>query len=442
MSIAERGTLRSGLTAAQRRLWMSEQINPSSDGYLIRSCVRMEPGADPDLLEAALGDVVDAHPSFRTEFCWDDEGSPAQVVRERVPPQVERVATGSDEADGTGAWTPPPFDLERAPLIAFRIVCHADLATRLDVVGHHIVFDGWSLGIFVADLGRAYDARVKGDRADLTGRPGMAEFSDAEADWLRRPEGAGRVAELADVLRGAPELVAIPTDRPRRTDAQGTSPTGAGLHFTLPWDLSEDVTAFVASRRVTLNMVGLAAFATVVGHWSGTSDVVVGSAFAGRTSLRAEQCVGCFINVVPLRVSVDSGATFAELLDHVRDRVIFGTEHQDVPFDRLLEELRPARSPQYDPLVQVAFGVQNTEPAEYRGGVRMVGEPAPDDDAEARLDLTLWLEESPEGLKALWTYRQDLFDRATIAGVNQWFFRVLGQASADPDVPLSSLTRD
>jgi hypothetical protein len=428
------------LTAAQRRLWVTEQFHPGSDAYLIRVVIRVEPGADPDLLETALADVAAAHAAFRTEFGWDDEGNPAQFVRDRIDLPVERVALPEhgDLADGP---PPKPFDLEQAPLVRFRMLCRDEVALALEMTAHHIVFDGWSLGILVTDLGHAYDARARGGRADLAGRPGMAEFAVAESAWLAGDEGTRRVAELADSLRGACEVLAVPTDRPRTAAGPDERAAGAGLHFTLPWELSQDVTEFARSRRTTLNMVGLAVFSAVLAHWSGTSDIVVGSAFAGRTSLAAEQCVGCFINVVPIRLPYDAGAPFEDHLDGVRERVIRAAGYQDVPFDRLVEVLNPRRSPTHNPLVQVAFGVHNTAPAEYRGGIRLVGRPASDDDAEARLDLTLWLEERPEGLKAMWTYRRDLFEQATVARVNQWFFRVLRQACLDPTAPVAELTR-
>jgi hypothetical protein len=426
------------LTAAQRRLWVSEQFNPGSDAYLIHAVVRIESGADADRLEAALGDVVAAHEAFRTEFGWDDGGEPAQFVRDRVAVPVERVAL----PDGPLPAAPPagPFDLERAPLVRFRMLCRGATAHELQVTAHHIVFDGWSLGLFVTDLGRAYDARAEGGRADLGGRPGMAGFAATEAAWLAGPEGSRRVRELAGTLRGAPAVLDLPTDRPREA-AAAERQAGAGLHVTLPWELAEEVAAFAGDRRATLNMVGLAVFSAVLAHWTGTSDIVVGSAFAGRTSLAAEQCVGCFINVVPIRLAIDPDVSFDAHLTRVRQRVLEAVEYQDVPFDCLVEALNPPRSVTHNPLVQVAFGVQNTEPATYRGGIRLVGEPVPDDDAEARLDLSLWLEERPDGLKAMWTYRRDLFERATVARLNQWFFRALRQVCVDPSLPLAELAR-
>ncbi|MGW2467348.1 condensation domain-containing protein [Streptomyces bauhiniae] len=421
------------LTAAQRRLWVTEQFNPGSDAYLIDAVIRIEPGADPALLEAALDDVAAAHDAFRTEFGWDDDGDPAQFVRDRVELPVPR---------GSGPGTPAePFDLERAPLVRFRMVCRDNTATALELSAHHIVFDGWSLGILVRDLGLAYDARAAGTRADLSGRPGMAGFAEAEAAWLAGAEGRARVDALAGLLRGAPGLLAVPTDRPRGAQGPDGGHAGAGLHFTLPWELAQDITEFARERRTTLNMVGLAAFSAVLAHWSGSDDIVVGSAFAGRTSLAAERCVGCFINVVPLRLAVDTEAPFEAHLDRVREGVLRGAEYQDVPFDRLVEALNPPRSLTHNPLVQVAFGVQNTEPASYEGGIRLTGEPAPDDDAEARLDLTLWLEERPEGLKAIWTYRKDLFERSTVARLNQWFFRTLRQGCLDPSAPPAAPAR-
>jgi hypothetical protein len=412
-----------GLTAAQRRLWILDQVNPGSDAHVIRAVVRIEPGCPPGVLEAALADVAAAHAAFRTSFGEDDEGDPVQILHDRAAP-----APAGDA----------PFDLRRPPLIRLGVRCRDGSAVAVTVAAHHIVFDGWSLGVLVADLGRALDARLGGRAADLGGRPSMVDFAAAEAAWLSGAEGARQLAELAGGLRGAPELLPVPTDRLRQASLPGEGPAGAGLGFTLPWDLSEDVTDLVRSHGVTVNMVGLAVFSAVLAHWSASTDIVVGSAFAGRTSLAAEDCVGCFVNVVPIRIRYDADAPFHEHLARVRAGVLAAAGYQDVPFDRLVRAVNPPRTLSHNPLVQVAFGVQNTAPAEYHGTVRLQAQ-ADLQDTEARLDLTLWLEERAGGLHAEWTYRADLFERATIARVNQWFFRALRTVCLDPGVHLARL---
>lgn len=186
------------------------------------------------------------------------------------------------------------------------------------------------------------------------------------------------------------------------------------------------------AERASLHMVGLAAFATLLGAAAGRDDLLIGVAFAGRTSVAGEQSVGCHVNTLPLRLRPAPDRSFADLLDEARRVTLFAAAHQDVPFDLLVERLRPTRRPHRNPLVQVAFGVQNAPPARHRtaAGIEFTGvELTPD---TARLDLTLWLDERRDGLAALWTYRTDLFDHDGVVAWHGRLTALLRTAAADP----------
>ncbi|MGC3860624.1 amino acid adenylation domain-containing protein [Micromonospora chersina] len=371
----------------------------------------------------------------------------------------------------TAEATRAPMDLAAGPLLRAHLVPDdSGRALALLLVVHHIVCDDWSFGVLVRDLAEAYDS--EGDPAAAPERPaaGPAAFALSQREWLAGPAGRRAVADVLNELRGAPDLLNLPAAPPRRAWAAPTPPpadgpapdaelrttpdlrdahesgtshrttldardpeaSGAALRTTLDAATARAARELARAGRASLHMVGLAAFATVLGAATGRRDLLVGVAFAGRTSVAAEQSVGCHVNTLPLRLRPAPDRSFADLLAEARRVTLFAAAHQDVPFDLLVERLRPTRRPRRNPLVQVAFGVQNAPPARHRGaaGIEFTGvELTPD---TARLDLTLWLDERRDGPAALWTWRTDLFDHDGVAAWHRRFCAVLRTAAADP----------
>ncbi|MET7808270.1 amino acid adenylation domain-containing protein [Micromonospora chersina] len=460
------------LSAAQTRLWFLHRLDPADTSYLLAFAVRFAAPLDPDRLARALRRVVDRHPALRTVFPDGPDG-PVQHVRPATDatPVVTPLAGALPDADAPrGVGAPPdtdspldarlrrltaeatrtPVELAAGPLLRAHLVPDdAGRALALLLVVHHIVFDDWSFGVLVRDLARAYDSA--GDPAAAPVRPaaGPAAFALAQRDWLAGPAGRRAASEVLDKLRGAPDLLDLPAAPPERGGTapprrSGTAPArpgpppgddrpaGAALRTTLDAATAGAARELARAERVSLHMVGLAAFATLLGAATGRRDLLVGVAFAGRTSVAAEQSVGCHVNTLPLRLRPAPERGFADLLAEARRVTLFAAAHQDVPFDLLVERLRPTRQPRRNPLVQVAFGVQNAPPARHRGaaGIEFTGvELTPD---TARLDLTLWLDERRDGLAALWTYRTDLFDHDGVAAWHRRFCAVLRTAAADP----------
>ncbi|MEU9740841.1 amino acid adenylation domain-containing protein [Micromonospora chersina] len=444
------------LSAAQARLWFLHRLDPTDTSYLLAFAVRFGTPLDPERLARALRRVVDRHPALRTVFPDGPDG-PVQHVQPAADatPVVVPLAPGTPLDPGTrpGAGTPTdtgtpsdaqlrrlaaeatrvPMDLAAGPLLRAHLVPDdSGRALALLLVVHHIVFDDWSFGVLVRDLARAYDRQ--GDPTTASEQPavGPAAFTRSQRDWLAGPTGRRAVADVLDELRGAPDLLDLPA-APRTTqDTDDGSTAGAALRTTLDAATARAARELARAERVSLHMVGLAAFATLLGAATGRRDLLVGVAFAGRTSVAAEQSVGCHVNTLPLRLRPAPERGFADLLAEARRVTLFAAAHQDVPFDLLVERLRPTRQPRRNPLVQVAFGVQNAPPARHRGaaGIEFTGmELTPD---TARLDLTLWLDERRDGLTALWTYRTDRFDHDGVAAWHRRFCAVLRTAAADP----------
>ncbi|TDC43551.1 hypothetical protein E1258_32150, partial [Micromonospora sp. KC207] len=233
-----------------------------------------------------------------------------------------------------------------------------------------------------------------------------------------------------------------PAVAPARALRVADRPQGASLRAIVGAADADAVRRLARAHRTSLYMVGLAAFAALLGARTGRTDLLVGTAFAGRTSVAAEDSVGCFVNTMPLRLRPAPQRGFVELLAEARAAALFASERQGVPFDAVVERLRPVRHPHRNPLVQVAFGVQNAPTAAWRGtqGLDLSGvELAPD---AARLDLTLWLDERRGDLEALWTYRTDLFDGPRADAWHRDFIGVLRRAAADPARSLAECVDD
>ncbi|MET7424516.1 amino acid adenylation domain-containing protein [Dactylosporangium sp. NPDC005555] len=439
------------LSAAQTRLWFLHQLDPDDTSYLLAFAIRFATPLDPDRLARALRRVLDRHPALRTVFPSGPDG-PVQQVRPSADPAS--VVAPSDSgtpldarltrlaADATRA----PMDLATGPLLRTRLVPDdTGHAVALLLVVHHIVCDDWSFGVIVRDLARAYDTEADGAAAPEPPAAGPATLALAQRNWLAGPAGRQAVADVLDELRGAPDLLDLPPAPPRPGQPPPhvarpgrDAPSGAALRTWVDAGTAAAVRDLARAERVSLHMVGLAAFAALLGTATGRHDLLIGVAFAGRTSVAAEQSVGCYVNTLPLWLRPAPGRRFADLLDEARRATLFAAAHQDVPFDLLVERLRPTRRPHRNPLVQVAFGVQNAPPARHRGAAgEFTGvELTPD---TARLDLTLWLDERRDGLEALWTYRTDLFDHDGVVAWHRRLTALLRTAAADPRRSLADL---
>ncbi|WFE56020.1 amino acid adenylation domain-containing protein [Micromonospora sp. WMMD712] len=465
------------LSAAQRRLWFLHQLDPTDTSYLVSYVVELHGVVDRAALARALRRVVARHPALRTVFPSSDAG-PVQRVHD--DPQVELflerpvpgVPLAERVAGVAAASARTPMDLATGPLLRAHLVADDRPRFALLLVAHHIVCDDWSFSVLVRDLGRCYDSereaavRVTRPRPPWPARPvpGPAAFALAQREWLAGPAGRRALEEVAAGLRDAPTLLdlAAPVTAPAPTSprpAPTSSPTGpagppapapraadrpqgASLRRTVDAADADAVRRLARAHRASLYMVGLAAFAALLGARTGRTDLLVGTAFAGRTGVAAEDSVGCFVNTMPLRLRPAPQRGFADLLAEARAAALFAGERQGVPFDAVVERLRPARHPHRNPLVQVAFGVQNAPAATWHGaqGLDLAGvELAPD---AARLDLTCWLDERRGDLEALWTYRTDLFDGARAQAWHHDFVGVLRRAAADPMRSLAECVAD
>ena len=413
------------LSYAQNRLWFLDQLQGPSPVYNLAAGLRLAGRLDVDALSAALADVVGRQESLRTLFVAPD-GVPQQVV---VP--VDQAGIGWDVVDAT-AWSAP--QLEEAAVDAARYTF--DLSTEIPLrvtlfrlaedehllvaVLHHIVADGGSITPLVTDLGVAYASRCAGRAPDWA--PLAVQYADYTL-WQRAQLGdladsespiAAQLAYWEQALAGLPERLELPTDRPYPPVADHR---GASVVVDWPAELQQQIRRAAREHNATSFMMVQAALAVLLAKLSASSDVALGYAIAGRGDPALDELVGFFVNTLVLRVEVAGDPTVAELLSQVRQRGLAAFEHQDVPFEVLVERLNPTRSLTHHPLFQVALDWQSNQPASLALGDLHVTS-LPVNTRTARMDLTFSFAErfsesgEPAGISGAVEFRTDVFDAA------------------------------
>ncbi|HWS56339.1 MAG TPA: amino acid adenylation domain-containing protein, partial [Pyrinomonadaceae bacterium] len=431
------------LSFAQLRLWFVSRFEPDTSVYNIPVALRFDGRLDAAALAESLRAIVRRHEVLRTSF-RDAGREPAQVVEPEVDfdlpitdlsrlPESEREAEALRLARREAAR---PFDLTRAPLVRARLVRLREVEHVLLLTMHHIVSDGWSLGVVVKELAALYGAFSAGEPSPLAPLP--IQYADF-AHWQRRLLGGEalekRLAYWRRRLAGAPPVLELPTDRPRPA---AQTHRGRTLTFDIPGPVAALLKALSRRENATLHMTLLACFKALLYRYTGQPEVVVGSPVAGRQRAEVEPLIGFFVNMLPLNTRLDGDLTFNELLARVRSLTLEAYAHQDVPFEKLVEELRPERSLSHAPFFQVAFALQNAPRAEPRlPGVTLSQFEV--ERATAKYDLTLMMAEGEGGLSASFEYSTDLFDATTIRRMSDNFGVLLAGVAADPGRRLSEL---
>jgi amino acid adenylation domain-containing protein len=431
------------LSFAQERLWFIDRLEPGSALYNMSPSLRLRGALDAGVLVAVLGEIVRRHEPLRTSFPLVD-GDPVQKIAAadgfELPlddlSQLAAEERDEEAAHRTAEWARMPFDLERGPLFRARLLRIAPDDHVLLIAMHHAVSDGWSTGILLRELFALYDALAAGRPSPLAPLPvRYADYAAWQREWLSGAELDRQVTYWRGALAGAPALLELPADRPRRT----LSRRGAEYTFGVHPELANAVRALARGKDATLFMALLAALDVVLARWSGQEDVVVGTPVAGRTRRETEGLVGLFVNMLALRTDLSGDLSFLELLERVRAATLGAYANQDLPFEKLVEELRPERNLGYTPVFQVLFNLQHAgeEPAPSTLALTpAAGRGTPG----AKVDLTLTVSEMPDGgLLAALGYAADLFDAPTIERMAAQWTRVLAAAATRPDARLSSM---
>ncbi|MGW3210312.1 non-ribosomal peptide synthase/polyketide synthase, partial [Streptomyces sp. NPDC001135] len=437
------------LSPAQRRLWFLNRFEERTGGYNLPLALRLTGELDPAVLRDALGDVVARHESLRTVFP-DADGRPCQKIlsaRAAVPALPVTDVTDDTLHAALAEEAAEDFDLTRQTPLRARLFRVSPTEHVLLVVLHHIAGDGWSLAPFARDLGVAHDARRAGRAPDW--QPLEVQYADYTL-WQRDVLGdesdpdsplARQIDHWRRSLAGLPEELTLPTDRPRPATA---SHRGASVPLRIPADVHARVVAVARAHRSSVFMVVQAALAALLHRLGAGEDIPLGSVVAGRTDEALDPLVGFFVNTLVLRTDLSGDPTFGELLERVRETDLAAYSHQDVPFERLVEVLNPARSLARHPLFQVMLAFQNNAEATLDlDGLR--AEPLALTLSAAKFDLLFSLQETftadggPAGLEGVVEYAADLFDPATVETVGDRLARLLAVVTTDPGVSVGSV---
>ncbi|HEX4962826.1 MAG TPA: amino acid adenylation domain-containing protein, partial [Thermoanaerobaculia bacterium] len=430
------------LSFAQERLWFLSQLEPESPAYNIPIALRLAGRLDLPALERSLTELLRRHESLRTTYELA-EGQAVQVIHPPAPWKIQRVdlarLSEEDQERETQRlmWEElhRPFDLAVGPLARATLVHLGEDDHRALFTIHHIVSDAWSTGVLVREMSALYRSFQAGDSPALPELPiQYADYALWQRSWLSGEIMADHVAYWRERLWGASALE-LPTDRPRPAIL---SPSGAVRSCKLPPAAAALLTALCRHQGATLFMALLAGFASLLHRYTGQDDVVLGTPIAGRHVLETEGLIGCLVNTLVLRTDLSGDPSFRDLLRRVRKIALEAHSHQDLPFERLADELETARTLNRTPLFQVMFALQNT-PSESLDlpGVRLTQLPA--DSGTAKFDLELNVRQVAEGLAGAMTYSTDLYDASSVDRLLGHLVRFLEAAGREPDQRISCL---
>jgi NRPS condensation-like uncharacterized protein/acyl carrier protein len=428
------------LSFAQERLWFIHQLEPESATYNLRLAVRLQGTLDTSALRQSLGEVVRRHEALRTRFV-SRAGRPAQVIDE--PREIELSVwdvsgLGDKEQlaeDVVALEAQRPFDLERGPVwrVALSRLSAEDHVLLLCI--HHVASDGWSMGLMVKEFAVIYDLYREGRISTLPELPAQyADFAVWQREWLQEKGLEEQMEYWRQQLAGASVLELLID----RTRPAAPSHRGAIVPLRFSAELSRELKALSRREGVTLFMTLLAAFQALLRRYTGVTDIVIGTPIANRNRVEIEKLIGFFVNMLPIRTRLSEVSTFIEVLRHVRDVTLGAFAHQDLPFEKIVEEMRWERRLEQTPIFRIAFVLQNTPQAAIElpdlslmpFGVNI---------ESSIFDLALYLWEAEEEIAGYFAYHTELYDEAAIASLASHFRILLEGIVARPEAKICDL---
>ncbi|MDP9785927.1 non-ribosomal peptide synthase/polyketide synthase [Pseudomonas fluorescens] len=433
------------LSLVQRRLWIAEQLSGGTSAYGMPMALRLCGGLSVEHLMRSFAEVVRRHDVLRTAYIQDEEGDPLALIADEVrldfplidlsdlspAAQQEQVVQATLENART------PIDLEQAPLLRGRILRLGPNEHVLLYAMHHIIFDGWSMGLLIDELVQVYEASLTGKPMPLA--PLEVQYQDF-ALWQQALEEQGVLARQAEYwkqrLSGYEGRLNLPLDSPR---GQTASYDGDALQFQLSSELTGALRRLSSEAGVTLYSTLLAAFQVLLHRISEAQDLVVGADVAGREQPALERLIGFFVNVLPLRSRLDAEATFASFLAQTQDNLLDALEHQDLPFDQIVEASGVSRHKGMNPLLQVLF-VMNNVPVRPRSMAGLNMEFLPALETHSKFDMALFVDEEEGQLRGNWQFATTLFGHERIQHLIQAWTALLEQIVADQDIQLGAIS--
>ena len=431
------------LSHSQQRLWFIDQLEGSSAQYNLPEALRLRGKLDVPALRRAIEVIVHRHESLRTHFDYVD-GEPIQIIEPRIP-----LETGMDDLSGLDESGQrqqvlaalrrefeEPFNLTRSPLLRMKLIKLGECDHIFLRTLHHIVSDGWSQGVFNNELMLLYEAFRQGKEDPLEPLPVQyADYALWQRQWLTEEKVQHDLEYWKIQLAGIPEQLELPKDRPRQ--ARRTYGADA-CSITVDPEIVAALKRLSVANGATLYMTLLSAFALLLQRYSGQEDIVVGSPIANRQDSQLEGLIGFFVNSLIMRVRAHTDQSFKDLLGAVRTTALEAYLHQDLPFERLVEELSPERRLNAAPIFQVVFALQNAPMASQKFEELQV-EPVAADEPRVRIDLEVHAVERDGAIDLHWLYSRDLFDRWRMEQMSSHYLRLLKAVAQDAMLPVAEI---
>ena len=430
------------LSFAQHRFWFLDQLQPGNSAYNVTNAYRLTGTLNVAALESALNEIRRRHEVLRANFD-SVNGQPVQIIAPFTPitlPVVDLTNLREDQRESAcqrsiSSQSRLPFNLKSDRLMRVDLLRLGDTEHVLVLVLHHTVCDGWSTNVLKRELATLYEAFLRGEPSPLPELPiQYVDYACWQRDRLQGDVLAKHLSYWKKQLGGHLSLLDLPTDRDRPSMQ---SFNGAYCTRDLPKKLAESLTAIGQRHHASLFMTMLAAFKVLLHRYSGQDDILVGTPIAGRTRMETEGLIGLFLNTLPLRADLSGNPSFEELLKRVRDVTLDALTHQDLPFEKLVEELQPERSLSHTPLFRVMLNMfMMAEPEIQLPGLKI--EKVRELEAESKFDLTLYVWKEGDGLRLVLVFNTDLFDPARMKEMLEQFKSLLEQVSESPERPIDS----
>ncbi len=431
------------LSFGQQRFWFMEELNGENSHYNIFQAFKFTGNLNQTALQKAFQTLVNRHETLRTSF-QTLEGSPVQVISPQLEINLPVInLQGMSEPDqevkvqGLAiAESQKPFNLSQLPLIRVTLIQLQDQIHLLFLTVHHIISDGWSGELLIKEISLLYQAYLENKPNPLPDLPiQYVDFASWQRQWLTGAKLESHLSYWRSHLENSPTLLNLPTDRerPMETSYQGNSQT-----FVINSFLTQELKRLSNKSKVTLFVTLLSAFAILLNRYSFEEDLIIGTPIANRTRPEIESLIGFFVNTLALRIKINNQPIFSELLHQVRQIAFEAYRHQDLPFEKLIEELQPERSLNYHPLFQVMFVLQNQAVSEWnlpnltRSQVKFPSQ-------TSQFDLTLSLKEKKGQLEGVWVYNTDLFDADRIERMTGHFKTLLEGIVNNPEAKITHL---
>ncbi|MEH2022015.1 amino acid adenylation domain-containing protein [Nostoc sp.] len=423
------------LSFAQQRVWFLEQLEPNSPAYIVSNAQRLTGKLNVGILQQSLDAIVVHHEALRTNFITSPDGSPIQVIGTPRPVELKIIQVTKEQVKFLlNQEVQCPFNLESDLMLRATLLQVDEQEHILLLMMHHIASDGWSIGILWQQLTALYEAFLSSKPSPLAKLPiQYADFAVWQHQWLSGEVLSKQINYWKTQLAGANTVLELPTDRPR---PPVQTYQGAAQSLMLPQILSTSLTELSHQEGVTLFMTLLAAFGAILYRHTGQEDILIGSPIAGRNRSEIEGLIGFFINTVVLRTDFTDNPSFRSVLNRVRQMALDAYAHQDMPFEKLVEELQPERDTSRNPLFQVWFNMLNLRDIQLElPGVAI--EPVSILETASKFDLTLYVTEQNQGIKLDLVYNTNLFTSERMMEMLDQFHHLLNQIVATPESQIS-----